>query len=526
MHKQIKQFKILKENNGITLIALVITIIVLLILAGVSIAMLTSTGNIIQKARNAKDNTEIAREKEQIQLAVAAVMESEKNNIIEKSKLNEELSKYNATIVSEDENSYYIKYNDSQRYYRLDKNGNLELLENVTEKKLTVQCVNSKNDILQEETYIIITDNYKEELPKINDYTSFEDTISGEITEDTVVSHLYYKILDDDTELVFTGLDSSGNITTVEEDIVSYMIGDNTKSNANGLKETEISSILRIPEKYKEKNVTKIPTHAFYQVSNIFKAYVPASVKVLETESFGYCKNLEYIYIDAERTKGSVFWVDEKLKKVDIGKNVKGLDGTTFWKCPNLEDVTIYTEQADINAIVFNWEVKALKEFKVNEGNSKYTVDNGILFSENGTRLCAYPPGKTEEYEFPSTVTVMNDFAFCGNNHISQIIIPSSIEKIPTEAFYACGNLGYAMINSKSIGTYAFEVCSNLRKVDIGTNVTEIQWRAFSRCTNIEEFNYKGTIDQWNQIKKDGGWASDTSITSVICTNGTINLNE
>ena len=45
----------LKERNGITLIALVITIIVLLILAAVSIATLTGQNGILTQANNAKD---------------------------------------------------------------------------------------------------------------------------------------------------------------------------------------------------------------------------------------------------------------------------------------------------------------------------------------------------------------------------------------------------------------------------------------------------------------------------------------
>ena len=51
-------------NDGITLIALVITIIVLLILAGVSIAMLTGDNGIITQAQNAKEETEESKEKE------------------------------------------------------------------------------------------------------------------------------------------------------------------------------------------------------------------------------------------------------------------------------------------------------------------------------------------------------------------------------------------------------------------------------------------------------------------------------
>ena len=52
--------KPIKENKGITLIALVITIIVLLILAAVSIATLTGENGILSQAGRASEQTEIA----------------------------------------------------------------------------------------------------------------------------------------------------------------------------------------------------------------------------------------------------------------------------------------------------------------------------------------------------------------------------------------------------------------------------------------------------------------------------------
>ena len=54
----------MKENKGITLIALVITIIVLLILAGVAIAMLSGENGILRKAADAKTKTEQAQTNE------------------------------------------------------------------------------------------------------------------------------------------------------------------------------------------------------------------------------------------------------------------------------------------------------------------------------------------------------------------------------------------------------------------------------------------------------------------------------
>ena len=66
--KKIRENKIeelaIRNKKGITLIALVITIIVLLILAGVSIAMLTGTNGTLTQAQNAKQTTEIAQVKE------------------------------------------------------------------------------------------------------------------------------------------------------------------------------------------------------------------------------------------------------------------------------------------------------------------------------------------------------------------------------------------------------------------------------------------------------------------------------
>lgn len=60
----------MKKENGITLVALVVTIIVLLILAGISIGTLTGNNGIINQAENAKDSTEYSQWEEQIDLAI------------------------------------------------------------------------------------------------------------------------------------------------------------------------------------------------------------------------------------------------------------------------------------------------------------------------------------------------------------------------------------------------------------------------------------------------------------------------
>ena len=64
-------------NNGITLIALVITIIILLILAGISIAMLTGDNGILNKATTAKEETTKASAEEKVKIAVVGSYNTE-----------------------------------------------------------------------------------------------------------------------------------------------------------------------------------------------------------------------------------------------------------------------------------------------------------------------------------------------------------------------------------------------------------------------------------------------------------------
>lgn len=60
--------KILKKNNGITIVSLVVTIIVLIILAGISISTLVGDNGIITVAKRARENMEIAVNEEQDRL--------------------------------------------------------------------------------------------------------------------------------------------------------------------------------------------------------------------------------------------------------------------------------------------------------------------------------------------------------------------------------------------------------------------------------------------------------------------------
>ena len=85
MGNKIKNFD---RNKGITLIALVVTIVVLLILAGVTIATLTGDNGIITRTNQAKEVTEEAGAKEKVQMEVAGSFNEHGNFDMDKLKEN------------------------------------------------------------------------------------------------------------------------------------------------------------------------------------------------------------------------------------------------------------------------------------------------------------------------------------------------------------------------------------------------------------------------------------------------------
>ena len=86
-------------EKGITLIALVITIIVLLILAGVTISMLTGENGILKQATSAKDTTDKSEFEEKVKLAVMASKVNDKG-AIDLTTLEAEIGKMKGTEIT------------------------------------------------------------------------------------------------------------------------------------------------------------------------------------------------------------------------------------------------------------------------------------------------------------------------------------------------------------------------------------------------------------------------------------------
>ena len=100
--------KIKKENSGITLIALVVSIIVLLILAGISVSMLSGENSILSRAADAKTRTQNSEIDDRAKLAYTGAV-AEGKGIVTEELFEAELDKafgedgYEISQVNDDE---------------------------------------------------------------------------------------------------------------------------------------------------------------------------------------------------------------------------------------------------------------------------------------------------------------------------------------------------------------------------------------------------------------------------------------
>ncbi len=113
--------KELKRKKGISLIALIITIIVLLILAGITIGALTSKNGVLNNATKSRKETITGKEIDQIELAYNAAAIGDSENKVYKENLQRELDKIvgeNKAIVSGNK-TLKVEFLDTKNYYKV-----------------------------------------------------------------------------------------------------------------------------------------------------------------------------------------------------------------------------------------------------------------------------------------------------------------------------------------------------------------------------------------------------------------------
>ena len=191
----------LKERKGITLIALVITIIVLLILAGVSIAMLTGQNGILTQANNAKDETEQANAKEKVESAVIATMSQSKRGTLDADKLVTEITNNYGGTATKTGTGFPVNATVDGKSFTIDGDGN----------------VTSKEDSNQP------TPNPTDKISKSTSYVGYYADIDADGTVDGVIYADLAK--GDNVEKKWNNdSDSKYTIPTVTEGLKDYYI--------------------------------------------------------------------------------------------------------------------------------------------------------------------------------------------------------------------------------------------------------------------------------------------------------------
>jgi uncharacterized repeat protein (TIGR02543 family) len=159
-----------------------------------------------------------------------------------------------------------------------------------------------------------------------------------------------------------------------------------------------------------------------------------------------------------------------------------------------------YTVPANVSVIYPGAlaNLSALSAFSVDNGNQNLKAVNGVLFSQQGDLLVAYPAGKYDyenpTYEIPAGVTSIWDFAFYRSS-ISSVTFedPSVMQEIGNYAFaetYSLSSFPFADTTAlESIGERAF-AGSLITSVTIPASVVDIGDYAFADSYELTNFTF------------------------------------
>ena len=203
---------------------------------------------------------------------------------------------------------------------------------------------------------------------------------------------------------------------------------------------------VNIPE-----GVTSIGDSAFFLCGSLTQLTIPDSVTSIEGNPFQYMsaeiqvssKNPVFSVVD-----GVVFNKDgtrliacpcNKVGAYEIPQSVLEIGTHAFENCNDLTDVTI---PASVVSIERNPFAYAQLELKLSPENFYFSLVDGVLFDETGTKLLVYPGGRVgDTYEIPEGTTGIGEFAFTGSQQLSSVTVPENVTAIAPSAFWNCENL-------------------------------------------------------------------------------------
>ena len=433
-----------KKQGGITLIALVITIIVLLILAAVTINALSGDNGILKRASEAKKGTNQSTVEEITKLSINGLITDNLGDVstITPQVLANRINKdYNRTDVTAEGSEFPTNMIFGK-----------EGLKVPVDIKLSVGSA-EKN---VEGIYSADIDESKIAPQDLFNYEPISTGSNNKIASTGDMSSLPLK---------------EAKITGIKPQYCNIK-GYNPETKQNDLTDTNyeikfegITDTLIIPyqveingEMYKVTEVDlSIGSTSFPSIENII---YPNSVKKIDGADFnsdGILKNV-VLPTNIEEIPEKIFYNAYNMKSITIPKNVKKIGYGAFELCSALESIDI---------------------------------PNGVTSIEDDT---FYRCDKLKSVNIPSSVTSIGYFAFDQCEELTSINIPDSVTQIGGNCFSNCHKLESINIPKEitSIKRQCFMSCTSLTSIEIPEKIKNIEESAFSHCTKLSSVTYKG----------------------------------
>ncbi len=128
-----------------------------------------------------------------------------------------------------------------------------------------------------------------------------------------------------------------------------------------------------------------------------------------------------------------------KLKEITIPDSVETI-GTGVLLGSSVETVNLGNPQNDIsNLFTACADVYHLTNITVDANNNLYTVQDGVLYTKDMTRLIRVPATKSGRFVIPDTVTAISKFAFSDTKNITELVVPVNLKTVDERVFYGSG---------------------------------------------------------------------------------------
>ena len=206
--------------------------------------------------------------------------------------------------------------------------------------------------------------------------------------------------------------------------------------------------------------------------------------------------SLQTVLIPSNATSinSSAFLNCDGLVSINIPSSVLYIGSGAFYGCKYLPSISIPSSVTALANDAFR-DCSAL--INVDANNPNYSSSDGVLFSKDQTLLISCPFSKTGDYTIPVSVVTVGSSAFQDCTNLNVVNIPASVTTINASAFLNCsGIITINNLNPNYSGTdgvlfnktqTALIQCPNSKtgNYNIPSSVTAIGGGAFYGCTGL-----------------------------------------